>query len=93
MDGVKLRLDNWQEGGYCVNDKPNARGEIILGSLGARSDGYFENEDETRKTFFEENGIRWWRSGDIGEIDKYGHVKIIDRKKGEKIIVIIRSKK
>ena len=45
------------------------------------SDGYFANEEETKQTFFEENGIRWWRSGDIAEIDEFGHVSIVDRKK------------
>jgi len=80
MEGVKLRLEDWDEGGYSVNDSPNARGEIILGTK-ATSIGYFENEEETKKAFFEENGVRWWRTGDIGEVNKFGHVKIIDRKK------------
>lgn len=80
MDGVKVRLEDWPEGGYSVHDKPNARGEVIIGTK-AISFGYFENPDETEKAFFEENGIRWWRSGDIGAVNKYGHLSIIDRKK------------
>lgn len=63
-----------------MNDWPNARGEIVIGSS-AMSDGYFANEEETKLAFFEENGMRWWRSGDIAEIDSFGHVSIIDRKK------------
>lgn len=45
------------------------------------SDGYFALEQETKATFIEENGIRWWRSGDIAEIDEFGHLSIVDRKK------------
>ena len=45
------------------------------------SDGYFANETETKQAFFEQNGVRWWRSGDIAEIDQFGHVSIVDRKK------------
>lgn len=80
MEGVKLRLEDWPEGGYSVHDKPNARGEIILGTK-ATSIGYFDNEEETKKAYFVEDGLRWWRTGDIGEVNKYGHVLIIDRKK------------
>lgn len=50
-----------------MDDKPNARGEIIIGSELVCA-GYYKNEKETAKAFFEENGIRWWRSGDIGEM-------------------------
>ena len=49
-----------------MDDKPNARGELIIGS-DMVSAGYYKNEEETAKVFFEENGIRWWRSGDIGK--------------------------
>lgn len=75
-----MRLDDWEEGGYTLKDKPNPRGEILIGSS-AMSDGYFALEQETKATFIEENGIRWWRSGDIAEIDEFGHVSIVDRKK------------
>ena len=34
LQGVKVRLVNWEEGGYRVTDKPLPRGEIILGQLG-----------------------------------------------------------
>lgn len=80
QSGVKLRLDDWEEAGYRSSDRPNARGEIILGGLNA-SPGYLENEKATEKYFFEEDGVRWWRSGDIGEINQLGHLAIVDRKK------------
>ncbi|KAI1304657.1 Long-chain-fatty-acid--CoA ligase 4 [Halotydeus destructor] len=43
--------------------------------------GYFKREDETQESFYEEDGRRWFISGDIGEIFPDGTVKIIDRRK------------
>lgn len=65
VEGAKLRLENWEEGGYRVDDQPNARGEVIIGS-GSVAAGYYKNKEATDEAFFEENGTRWWRSGDIG---------------------------
>ena len=31
MAGVETRLVDWEEGDYKVTDRPNPRGEIILG--------------------------------------------------------------
>lgn len=69
MDGVKLRLENWEEGDYRVDDQPKARGEMIIGS-NMVSDGY-KREEDTDEAFFEENGIRWWRSDDIGRTKRF----------------------
>ena len=48
-----------------MDDRPNARGEIIIGSEMVAA-GYYKNQKETDESFFEENGTRWWRTGDIG---------------------------
>ena len=43
--------------------------------------GYFKNEEKTREDFYEEDGIRWFRTGDIGQVETDGVIRIIDRKK------------
>ncbi len=51
-------------------------GEILVKSPGVFK-GYFKNEEETSQAL--KNG--WLHSGDIGEFDKEGFLRIIDRKK------------
>ncbi|XP_056631183.1 long-chain-fatty-acid--CoA ligase 4-like isoform X2 [Diorhabda sublineata] len=80
MTTALVRLTNWDEGGYYVTDKPNPRGEILLGG-DIVSKGYYKNFEKTNEDFFEENGVRWFRTGDIGEFDSDGSLRIIDRKK------------
>ncbi|XP_018025784.1 long-chain-fatty-acid--CoA ligase 4 isoform X2 [Hyalella azteca] len=75
-----LKLDDWEEGNYRTTDLPFPRGEIVIGGVSIAK-GYFKNAAETKNAFYEENGIRWFRTGDIAEIDNTGCVKIIDRKK------------
>ena len=78
--GVLVRLIDWKEGGYLSTDKPFARGEIVVGGP-VVTKGYFKRPNETEESYFEENGIRWFKTGDIAEVDQYGSFKIIDRKK------------
>ena len=81
MQGVQIKLLNWEEGNYRINDKPNPRGEIIIGGGNVASE-YFRLPDKTKEDFYtDENGIRWFQTGDIGEITSIGQLKIIDRKK------------
>uniref|UniRef100_A0A9L0S1X0 long-chain-fatty-acid--CoA ligase n=1 Tax=Equus caballus TaxID=9796 RepID=A0A9L0S1X0_HORSE len=69
------------EGGYFNTDKPHPRGEILIGGQNVTM-GYYKNEAKTKTDFFEdENGQRWLCTGDIGEFDPDGCLKIIDRKK------------
>lgn len=78
--GVYVYLEDWEEGGYKVTDKPQPRGELIIGG-DAVTRGYYKMPVETSESFFEKDGIRWFRTGDIGEFDETGCLRIIDRKK------------
>ena len=77
----KFYLEDWEEGGYSASDKPNPRGEIVVGGDSIAS-GYYKLEEETKEAFYvDEEGTRWFKSGDIGEVLPNGTLKIIDRKK------------
>ncbi|EHB05468.1 Long-chain-fatty-acid--CoA ligase 3 [Heterocephalus glaber] len=66
------------EGGYFNTDKPHPRGEILIGGQNVTM-GYYKNEAKTKADFFEdESGQRWLCTGDIGEFDPDGCLKIID---------------
>lgn len=81
LEGARIRLDSWEEGGYTLEDKPNPRGEILVGGDSV-AEGYYKLDQETKDTFFvDEEGVKWFRSGDIGEVMPSGSVKIVDRKK------------
>ncbi|XP_017302565.1 long-chain-fatty-acid--CoA ligase 4 [Diaphorina citri] len=75
-----IRLVDWDEGNYRVCDKPFPRGEILIGGSNI-SPGYYKNPTKTKEDFFDEEGKRWFRTGDIGELHQDGVIRIIDRKK------------
>ncbi|KAK8724044.1 hypothetical protein OTU49_011412 [Cherax quadricarinatus] len=77
--GVLLSLEDWEEGGYLSTDKPNPRGEIVVGGPMV-SRGYFRLQEKTEEVFFNRDGVRWFRTGDIGEIDETGVLHVVDRK-------------
>lgn len=81
LPNVFIKLVDWDEGNYRSTDKPHPRGEIVVGSKGVSSRGYFKNEEASKEAFYDEDGLRWFRTGDIGEILDDGTIKIIDRKK------------
>ncbi|KAL1490621.1 hypothetical protein ABEB36_013283 [Hypothenemus hampei] len=76
----EIRIINWEEGGYRVTDKPYPRGEILVGGDNV-SAGYYKLPEKTNEEFFEADGKRWFKTGDIGEVHDDGVVTIIDRKK------------
>ncbi len=66
---AELRIDNPNE---------NGEGEILIKSKTLML-GYYEDEEATKEAIFEENGERWFRSGDIGYLDKDGFLYITGR--------------
>jgi long-chain acyl-CoA synthetase len=78
--GVKIKLIDWEEGGYRVKDKPNSRGEAVVGGHNI-ANGYYKLEKETNESFEMKDGIRWFKTGDIVEVNSFGLFKVIDRKK------------
>ncbi|KAF7254898.1 hypothetical protein EG68_07764 [Paragonimus skrjabini miyazakii] len=78
---VQIKLRAWPEGGYSPHDKPSPRGEILI-SGGPVSNGYYRQPELTARDFFtDEDGVRWFSTGDIGLMHTDGSLSIIDRKK------------
>ena len=72
-----LKLEEWKEGNYSPHDKPRPRGEIIIGG-NTVGHGYYKMPEKTKEDFStDSNGTRWFRTGDIGEMDEFGQLIII----------------
>lgn len=61
-------------------DSPNenGEGEVLIKSKTLML-GYYEDEEATKEAIFEENGERWFHSGDIGYLDNDGFLYITGR--------------
>ena len=68
-----------------VDTDPNGDGMTLPGELWCRAPnvtvGYFRNKEATRSGFIddEEGGERWFRTGDVVQLDKDGYILIVDR--------------
>ncbi|XP_063059936.1 long-chain-fatty-acid--CoA ligase 4b isoform X2 [Engraulis encrasicolus] len=76
----EIKLRDWTEGGYTSEDKPNPRGEIVVGGPNVTL-GYYKNEQLNQDFLVDENGQRWFCTGDVGEFHPDGTLQIVDRKK------------
>ena len=74
-----MKLEAWPEGNYSPHDKPNPRGEIIIGG-NTVGHGYYKMPEKTKEDFSTDaNGVRWFRTGDIGMMDDQGQLVIIGK--------------
>ncbi|KAK4011838.1 hypothetical protein OUZ56_020950 [Daphnia magna] len=78
--GSSMEQLDRRHGCVRIKDWPNPRGEIHIGGSNVAV-GYFKQPEKTLKAFYEENGRRWFRTGDIGEFTQEGFLKVIDRQK------------
>merc|ERR1712100_839292 len=76
LANVKLRLRDIPEMGYLSSNDP-PRGEVLMAGSSIMS-GYYKNEEKTREMI--PDGV-WLHTGDVGEIQANGSLKIIDRAK------------
>jgi len=87
-----IRLADWPEGGYVNADRLNPkigmrRGEVLVGGPTV-SIGYLVDDANPDPEVLSKNqdwvtiaGIRYFRTGDIGQVTFNGNLMIIDRKK------------
>ncbi|CAK1363824.1 unnamed protein product [Cercospora beticola] len=73
---VEVKLVDFPDAGYFAKNNP-PQGEIWIRGASVTS-GYLDLPKETEESFTSDG---WFKTGDIGEFDSYGQLKIIDRKK------------
>lgn len=74
---VEAKLVDFPDAGYFSTNKPNPQGEVWLRGPSIM-EGYYKNDKETQEALTSDG---WFKTGDVGEWDHNGHLKLIDRKK------------
>lgn len=76
VPSMEVKLVDVKEAGYLTSETPQ-RGEIWLKGPSVTS-GYFKRDDlNNDESIFTKDG--WFRTGDVGEWNPDGTMKIIDR--------------
>ena len=73
---IEVKLVDFADAGYLTKNNP-PQGEIWIRG-GSVTSGYYQNEGETKEALTADG---WFKTGDIGEFDRNGHLAVIDRKK------------
>jgi len=73
---IEMKLVDFEDAGYFASNDP-PQGEIWIRGDSV-TEGYLELEKETKESFTDDG---WFKTGDIGQFDSQGQLKIIDRKK------------
>ncbi|KAL1640719.1 long-chain fatty acid-CoA ligase [Diplodia intermedia] len=73
---IEVKLVDFADAGYFAKNVP-PQGEIWIRGGGV-TEGYLDLESETKENFTADG---WFKTGDIGEFDAKGQLRIIDRKK------------
>ena len=73
---VEIKLVDFPDAGYFAKNDP-PQGELWIRGP-AVTEGYWDNEQETQEALTSDG---WFKTGDIGEFNKNGHLRLIDRKK------------
>lgn len=73
---IEMKLVDFPDAGYFSTNKP-PQGEIWIRGASI-TDGYLDLESETKEAYTDDG---WFKTGDIGEFDAKGQLRIIDRKK------------
>lgn len=73
---VEMKLVDIPDLGYFSTNQPYPQGEIwIKGD--AVTEGYLDMDKENQESFHD----GWFKTGDVGEFDSKGQLRVIDRKK------------
>lgn len=73
---IEVKLVDFADAGYFSTNSP-PQGEIWIRGDSVTK-GYLDLEKETKESFTDDG---WFKTGDIGEFDSSGNLRIIDRKK------------
>ncbi|KZF25410.1 acetyl-CoA synthetase-like protein [Xylona heveae TC161] len=73
---VEVKLVDFPDAGYFATNNP-PQGEIWIRGPSV-TEGYVNNPKETEDSITSDG---WFKTGDIGEFDHNGHLRIVDRKK------------